>query len=82
MTQQDSFRKIYSTKALNIKNPTKNLPPVRPPIFYRCKMTRTEQFIDTRLRNLNSTYFRVELSRPFGLDVLVWGLDPIYNVFS
>ena len=49
MAQQDSFRKIYSTKALDIKNPTKNLLPVRPPLFYRCKMTRTEQFIDTRL---------------------------------
>ena len=24
----------------------------------------------------------LEWSRPFGLDVLVWGLDPIYNVFS
>ena len=24
---------------------------------------------------------KVEWSRPFGLDVLVWGLDPIYNVF-
>ena len=52
MAQQDSFQKIYSTKALNIKNPTKNLPPVRPPLFYRCKMTRTEQFIDTRLTGL------------------------------
>ena len=50
MAQQGSFRKIYSTKALNIKNPTKNLPPVRLPLFYRCKMTRTEQFIDTRLK--------------------------------
>ena len=25
--------------------------------------------------------FIIEWSRPFGLDVLVWGLDPIYNVF-
>ena len=49
MAQQDSFRKIYSTKPLNIKNPAKNLAPVRPPLFYRCKMTRTEQFIDTGL---------------------------------
>ena len=49
MAQQDSFWKIYSTKALNIKNPTKNLPPVRPPLFYRCKMTRIKQFIDACL---------------------------------
>ena len=27
-------------------------------------------------------YNNIEWSRPFGLDVLVWGLDPNYNVFS
>ena len=33
---------------------------------------------------MNSIWFVsiIEWSRPFGLDVLVWGLDPNYNVFS
>ena len=31
---------------------------------------------------LSNKNVSVEWSRPFGLDVLVWGLDPNYNVFS
>ena len=37
---------------------------------------RYKQASDPRIKH------RVEWSRPFGLNVLVWGLDPIYNVFS
>ena len=33
------------------------------------------------LKFLQLSYKVLEWSRPFGLDVLVWGLDPIYNVF-
>ena len=42
-----SFWKIYS-KSFKHKNPTKNLLPVRLPLFFQWKMTRTEQTKQTK----------------------------------
>ena len=42
--------------------------------FAKINLVKTSKNVSSRIL--------IEWSRPFGLDVLFWGLDPIYNVFS